>query len=601
MITVGFVALLLAGAAGSTAVAAALLGRLLLARAALTMLGAAVLGATLVLVRAILRLDFSFVYVAEQSRARSSTGYRIAAPWGGAEGSLLFFTALLALVVVVTVWRTELGRWGLGSGAAIITALVATIAGFANPFARAELPPIRGAGLTPILEHPAMLYHPPILYLGLVTTVVAFLIVVDRGDTITSADLLRARRGVLMSWTLLIVGMATGANWAYVELGWGGYWAWDPVENTVLIPWLVLGAGLHLLAAPALVRRFPLAARAVLVAPFPLVLFGAVVTRSGRLSSVHAFADADALGVLLGGLVACVAALAVIRTGRRESPRSAEHPIGTSGPARFVGVSVMLSLFMTVVVLLGVGFPLLPGVNRIVTAPYYNRVGAPVLLAALFGLMLYAMWSRSGPSAITAMVLGLGLGLLIGVLLDFGGLLSWVVLPLAGAVTVGHLWTPRRRLAVVIGHIGFVVAAIGIAASANSASELVGLAPGEQVEFGSDLVFVYESFVVTDGPRPNSEAVTASVVIRRRGSATPIIELAPALVSYPDRAVVLAETSLHSTPRRDIQVVLRTISDEGLASFELSERSGQMLVWWGAMLIAAAGVVAAVAPKGHSG
>jgi len=161
-----------------------------------------------------------------------------------------------------------------------------------------------------------------------------------------------------------------------------------------------------------------------------------------------------------------------------------------------------------------------------------------------------------------------------------------------GVVVIGHLLGARRTpMATVVGHIGFAVLAIGIAGSAQAETVASALAPGESVALGDDLTFTYESFLVSDGPRLRSEAVTAQVVVASAGS-DDLLRLTPGLVSYPDRAVVLAETSLHSTPIRDIQVVLRTVSDEGLASFELSERPVLMLVWWGTALITLAGLIA---------
>jgi len=168
-----------------------------------------------------------------------------------------------------------------------------------------------------------------------------------------------------------------------------------------------------------------------------------------------------------------------------------------------------------------------------------------------------------------------------------------------GAV-VCHIAAARRiPLATTVAHVGFVVLALGIASSAQAETTAVVLAPGESVDFGSGQTFRYESFIVEDGPRFRSEAVTVDgVLVDEAGNA--VVELRPALVSYPDRGVALAETALHSTPERDIQVVLRVMTDEGLGSFEVSERPALMLVWWGSALIAMAGVVALVGGAGRA-
>jgi len=150
-----------------------------------------------------------------------------------------------------------------------------------------------------------------------------------------------------------------------------------------------------------------------------------------------------------------------------------------------------------------------------------------------------------------------------------------------------------RRLptTTMVAHIGFAILAFGIASSAQAETVTTVLAPGESIEIGTDTTFVYESFLISDGPRRNSEAVTIqSRLVDAQGRE--VVRLQPALISYPDRGVVLAETALHSTPARDVQVVLRTVTDEGLGSFEISERPALMLVWWGAALIAISGLVA---------
>lgn len=567
------------------ALAACVAGRQRVARWTISAAALALMGATAVLITAIARLDFSYDYVASQSRARSGGGYRLAALWGGAEGSLLFFAALLALVAVGVAWRHDLGPWGMAISASVIAVLAATVAAAANPFARAELPAVRGAGLTPILEHPAMLYHPPILYLGLVATLAPFALALD-SSPLTGEWISVVRRWMLVAWTLLTIGLATGANWAYVELGWGGYWAWDPVENTVLIPWLVLTAAIHLLRSESIVETRPRLVRAGASLPFVLVLFGAAVTRSGGLSSVHAFADAEALGWSLGLLTAAVAGLVVLRL---RAVGAASTSSATVNP--FVVMPAALAAFMAIVVLMGVGLPLWPGSNRIVTADFYTRVGTPLLVLALLAMLAFPLWTAIDRRQMAGAAGGVAvLAVLCGLVLGVDDWLRWVVLVAGMIAMVGHVVAVRRLpLATIVAHVGFVVLAFGIASSAQAETVAVVLAPGESVEFGTDSVFAYDSYVVTDGPRLRSEAVTAQGRVTTADGGL-VVQLQPALVSYPDRGVALAETALHSTPARDIQVVLRTITDEGLGSFEISERPALMLVWWGAALIALAGL-----------
>jgi len=586
---VGAVLLGSACALGFGAALAAATRRFGAARWATMFAAIALSAATGLLIRAIATLDFSYEYVASQSRARSGGGYRLAALWGGAEGSLLFFASLLAIVAALTTWRYRLGRWGMAVPPTITAAIAATVLFAANPFSRAPLPAVRGAGLTPILEHPAMLYHPPILYLGLVATLVPFVLVIDtpgvRRETIGSV-----RRWTLTAWTLLTIGLATGANWAYVELGWGGYWAWDPVENTVLMPWLVLTAAMHVVRSQALVASRPRTVAAAVATPFVLVMFGSAVTRSGGLSSVHAFADAEALGWSLGVLTATVTVLTMLRIShaRRNTgvPKEGHSVVSLSSAA-------LLAVFMAGVVLMGVAVPLLPGPNRIVTAEFYIQVGTPVLVAALFAMMAFPLLTTLHRRRLAgAFVVAAGLALVVGRFLDVDDWLRWVVLVVGLIAVLCHAVEARRLpTTTMVAHIGFAILAFGIASSAQAETVTTVLAPGESIEIGTDTTFVYESFLISDGPRRNSEAVTIqSRLVDAQGRE--VVRLQPALISYPDRGVVLAETALHSTPARDVQVVLRTVTDEGLGSFEISERPALMLVWWGAALIAISGLVA---------
>lgn len=568
-------------------------------RAAFAFVAACQVGATAVLLLAILRQDFGLAYVAAHSRADSSTWYRIAALWSGAEGSLLLFAAMLAVVVWVACRRLAASatassrssqRSAVVSASASLALLGFTVAAVANPFSTRDVPAIRGAGLTPILEHPAMIYHPPLLYAGLVATAPPFLFVLARRDHPS------AYRWATGAWTLLTAGLATGANWAYVELGWGGYWAWDPVENTVLIPWLVLTASLHARHLPSA----PVLRQTLLAAPFVLVAFGAAVTRSGGLSSVHVFADADSIGIALGLWVLGLALMLgrhLWSEHRGLEPRSTER-IDTPraeprSPLYAIWSSITAALLLAFVVLCGVVFPLVPGNDRILDSSYYASIGAPLLALALVALGFAAAPSKPIPdlTAVGRAAIGAVAGL---VMASVWGATGWFGLAAAaalGAAVAGHLRRSQlvpHRIVMTLAHVGFVVLAIGIVASSQAATVRTLLEPGDSVEVAGHEV-TYRGFLVTDGPRLRSEQSTADIIVRSSDRGDPI-ELQPGLVSYPDRAVVLAETALHSTPWRDVQVVLRAIGRDGTGTFDVAVRPGVMMVWWGAALMVVAGV-----------
>jgi len=248
--------------------------RVVLAAAAAA-IWAAVIGLAVLFVAS--RLEWT--YVAEQSRVGAPWYYRLAGVWGGMEGSLLLFTAIVAVAVTVAAWRSPTGVQA--SGLATVGAMAAIGLVLASPFGRERVPPTMGFGLNPILEHPAMAIHPPLLYAGLAAAAGGAF--AGAGATAPQRPFDRARPWLLGCIGLLTAAMTLGAAWSYVEQGWGGYWAWDPVENTSLLVWLGAVVALH--AAP---RARPAAAVALCVAPWLLAVAGAALTRSGRTPSVHA-------------------------------------------------------------------------------------------------------------------------------------------------------------------------------------------------------------------------------------------------------------------------------------------------------------------------
>ena len=269
--------------------------------------------------------DTRLVVVADYSRRSGTLPFRIAGAWAGLEGSLLLWTTLAAAVGALAVRR---------GGAAWYGAVAAAFGGvglaFANPFLRLSLPPLDGAGITPILEHPAMLFHPLLVYGGLVALVVPLALALSQ----PVGWLAHARRWATATWGLLTFALFTGATWAYVEVGWGGYWAWDPVENGALIPWL-FGLGFLHGSRPT----SPLGSRSVVGLaglPFVGVLIGATVTRSGWAASVHSFGEGRTVGVcfvVLTVLAGTALVIVALRTASTTTPATPDldHPPRAAG------------------------------------------------------------------------------------------------------------------------------------------------------------------------------------------------------------------------------------------------------------------------------
>lgn len=476
--------------------------------------------------------DFDLAYVAAVSDRSTSWPYRLAGIWGGMGGSLLLWATLVGL------WGTRRRPAGLERAALAWLAAAFLLVGvaFATPFHRLLAPAVDGLGATPILRHPAMLYHPPILYAGLTGLAVPWATVV--GGSGRRAGDSRLRRELLVCFGLLTLGMVAGAHWAYVELGWGGYWAWDPVENTALLPWLgVLGA-LHGLAGRRRHGASGRSASVLTVVALAVAVLGTMLTRSGAAPSVHAFGEDGDVGWALVALVVAVVAGSAFALVRRPlaPPPEAPAPEGAgrrSAAALALATQPWLAAFALVVVLLGTVRPLVGDDPVAVDGSYYATLLAPV------GLLAVILVLRFRPA---------------------------------------HL-----------AHLGLLVLAVGVAGSTLSRSETATLGAGEALR-----VRGWE--VVSEGAAVTGEHTVAAPVTLRRGG-DDVAHLEPRLVAFPERGILLAETSLRSTPLGDVQVVLRDADDDGRALLEVHVRPLVWCVWWGGLVLAAAAFRAAVQPS----
>ncbi|MGA2441107.1 MAG: heme lyase CcmF/NrfE family subunit [Tepidisphaeraceae bacterium] len=350
-----------------------------------------------VLFVALLGGDFSFDYVAKFTDRALPAGYKLAAFWAGQEGSLLLWAVLLAVLSTIAVFTLN-RQQPISQSAATIATLSVVCAFFAllilfaaNPFAVSPEIPDDGSGLNPMLQDWAMIAHPPLLFLGYAGFTIPFALMVGallagrQDDRWIDAT----RWWVLFAWLFLTVGIVLGAQWAYVELGWGGYWAWDPVENASLLPWLTGTAFIHSLMVQQHRGMFRIWNAALLAVTFVLCIFGTYLTRSGIVDSVHSFGESLIGSFFLAFLLAAVVfsvGLIIWRMRRLRSQRRMEGLIGRDGA--FLATNVLLS-GMTLVVLIGTVFPV---ISRVVTGtsttlgpPFYNKVVAPA------GLVLVAL------------------------------------------------------------------------------------------------------------------------------------------------------------------------------------------------------------------
>ncbi len=565
------------------------------------------------LIHAFAASDFSARVVAENSHTAKPMLYKVAAAWGHHEGSLLLWTALLALFGgVLALWRQGLpaatrlaalaAMGGIGVGVLAFVVLAS------NPFDRLSPAPFEGRGLNPLLQHPGLAVHPPLLYVGGVGVSVAFALAV--------AALLRGELGpgwaratrfwTLVAWIFLTVGIALGSAWAYAELGWGGWWFWDPVENSALLPWLTATALLHALGGVE--RRGGAEAWAVLLAilGFSFSLLGMFLVRSGVLTSVHAFAADPLRGVFLLGLFAAIAGggfvLFALR-GARLSRHVAFAPVSRDG-ARLLGT--MLLIVAAGVVLFGTVYPLIAealNLGRLsVGAPFFDATVLP-LLAPAVALMAVApllagrrdAWRRHLPW------LGgvCGAGLLAAVLAArWGGWaaagfgLAAMAAAGCGAVLVRerHALT-RRRLGMVLAHLGLAVGLAGITGGSQLAAEgIAALAEGETLTVAGR-AFVLNA--VREVPGPNYLARRAEIVLAEGTVLRPETRL------YETPRQTTSEAAIASTLAGDAYAVLGDADDRGRWVVRVFLKPLLPWLWAGAALMAAGGAVALSARRGR--
>lgn len=467
-------------------------------------------GALGLLTWALLTDQFALIYVANNSRQFMAWPYKIGAVWAGQAGSLLLWLWMLTLMLTLVSLRS---RAGAEDGRGLVVPALATLSVLAiffallitlveNPFAVRLPAPADGRGMNPLLQNPSMLVHPLLVYLGFVGFSVPFAFAVAALVTRrTDAGWLRRTRGwSLGAWLLLTTGIVVGGQWAYVELGWGGYWAWDPVENASLLPWLTATAFIH--SALVQERRGLLKAwnLGLIMATFALTILGTFLTRSGLLSSVHAFAESP-IGpwflTLLGAVVAVSLYLLLDRL--RALARAPRIESNLSREAAFL-LNNLLMLTAAFAVLWGTLFPLLSrvwGTEFTIGAPFFNRVVGPIFLAivALMGIGPILAWRRTDPRGVGRQLLWPGAAALAGaqIMLVAGirqplALFGFTLVLFVGALTVaevlrsvaarkaatgethlratfGLFATNPRRYGGYVVHIGILIMTVGILGS----------------------------------------------------------------------------------------------------------------------------------------
>jgi cytochrome c-type biogenesis protein CcmF len=569
-----------------------------------------------------LRSDMSVKLVVESSHSMKPWLYKFAGTWGNHEGSMLLWVMVMgvagaAVALFERALKTETHIATLGAQASISLGFYAFLIFASNPFARLNPAPADGQGLNPLLQDPGLAFHPPTLYLGYVGLSVAFSFAV--GALLTrnvDAAFARAMRPwVLGAWVLLTLGITAGSYWAYYELGWGGWWFWDPVENASLMPWLAATALLH--SVSVLATRDGLRAWTVMLAvvAFSMSMVGTFLVRSGILTSVHAFAVDPQRGTFILGLLALyiggaltLFALRVgtVREGSRFDPVSRE--------AMLVINNLLLSVILGLV-LIGTLYPLLTeamGTKVSVGPPYFNSVAGPValVLMAVVAAGPVTRWRRDEIGAVarrlTVPILGgaVALALLAAMAAGRIGILPLLGLTFAallGLASLAPLWgrnlrrTPLFTWGMVIAHFGCAVSVAGMAAeSAFSVEKLVAAQPGARIETaGWTIRFDH----VTPVAGPNWTAMDGTFRVSR-GNGAPV-ELHPQSRFFASPPTSTTESALLTRWNGQLYIVLGEQLEDGRWQLRIWWKPFVTLIWGGACLIGLGGVLAMIGRLGR--
>jgi len=608
-------------------------------RRALVLSAALIATATISLVWAFFAHDFSIRYVASYSSRQLPLGYCLTALWAGQEGSQLFWLFVLSVYSSAYLWvhRADRGDLPYHSTGLVLLGVqhfFLSIVNFASdPFVRLWPVPPDGNGLNPLLQHPAMAIHPPMLYTGFVGMTIPFAcamgaLIVGRLD---EGWIKKCRVWTIFSWTILAIGILLGGRWAYDELGWGGYWAWDPVENASLIPWLTATAFLHSVMIQERRGMLKIWNMTLILLTFLLTIFGTYMTRSGVVASVHSFARQPVLGGMFLAFIVSVAALGAGLIGWRYRALRSENRIESylSREAVFLFNNVVL-LGLAFAILFGTMFPtvyeMVKGSRISVGPAFFNKVTIPLflILLVLTGVGPTISWRKATAShLIRNFSLPIAAALVTIGIFEFWGIrglkapagigcivfvLSCLILEFArdsrarsastgeGALAaLGSLiGKNRRRYGGYIVHAGFAITALGIVVSSGyQIQQEIRLSPGQSARVDRfDLRFLG----LTEGRLPNAEFVQATLDVVSGG--VPLGRIVTEKRLYEKTEQPHTETGLISRLGYDFYVVLAAWTESGEVTLQVYVNPMVTWVWLGGGVLVMGAIICLWPPIG---
>jgi cytochrome c-type biogenesis protein CcmF len=563
--------------------------------------------------------DFTVLYVAEHSNSQLPMVYRLSAVWGGHEGSLLLWVLMLSMwSLAVAIFSRSLpedmvarvqGVLGLVAFGFLLFILTTS-----SPFLRSFPAAAEGRDLNPLLQDPGLVFHPPMLYMGYVGFSVAFAFAIAAllSGRLDAAWARWSRPWTTAAWISLTCGISLGSIWAYYELGWGGWWFWDPVENASFMPWLVGTALIHSLAVTEKRGSFKNWTVLLAIAAFSLSLLGTFLVRSGVLTSVHAFATDPRRGIFILIFLVVVIGSSLALYAWRAPKVSMGGSFGLFSRESLLLVNNALLLVAAGAVLLGTLYPLLIdalGLGKLsVGPPYFDTVFAPLMVPLLFLMVvgplarwkhasLKAIAQRLGPVLGAAIAIGFGLSFLAGpwhagVALGLV-LVAWVMLGTAVQIRerLKSGRAPRSFWGMHLAHLGMSVTLLGIVMVKNYETERdVRMVPGDTVQAGS---YTLRFKGVSQEPGPNYSASRGELELIKDGKVQRLMH--PEKRAYFSSAMPMTEADIDSGVTRDVYVSLGDPLEggEGAWSVRVYFKPFVDWIWFGTLMMALGGLLAA--------
>lgn len=588
------------------------------------------IAATAALAAQFLADDYTNQFVWQFSNRSMPWPYKISAVWGGMDGSMLLWCMMLGVSGGILALQSKdfprpLRAWVLVGFHTTLLFFASVVVFLTNPFRYINAPfiPPDGNGLNPLLQNPYMAVHPPTLYLGFTTFAIPYAICLGAllSGSLNNEWLRLSRRWTLVAWGFLTAGIVLGGHWAYLELGWGGFWAWDPVENASFLPWLTGTAFLHSVMVQERRGMLKLWNVWLIVLTYGLTVFGTFLTRSGIVQSVHAFASTDIGWTFVSYLVAMLVIAIYLSFRRREAlvPERSFESIFSREVAFLLNNLVFLSICFAV--LWGVMFPVLSeavtGSKQTIGIPFFNRVTIPMFLAmiGLMGIGPLLAWRRTNLGAIRRAFLfpfvfaialcslvvwsggleflpSLTYGLCAFVLLAIGGevhrglRVQMAATPSASlpGATVSLFRRHRSRYGGHIIHFGVLVMVVAITASmAHKTEHDVVLGAGESHQVGRFIITLEQ---LQDYRTENYHALVANTTLRAANSGAVLTTLLPELRRYSRNGESTTEVALRMSLREDVYLVMAGLDDSGSkAALRIFINPLQVWLWIGTAIV----------------